>query len=182
MQIKGVTIRGLLNAIDLAFGAGASRRITGSLAPDIRAALEPVVLASSMYPIEVANAIHEAVRTQLGGGSLSASRKLGAVAARDDFSGVYRVFIRIADYQRLLQGIERAWRQYNSRGEVSWTLRGESEADCAIRDVSGFSEAMWHSIAGRFETMLVLSGAKHASVVVNDWSDNHVSLRARWTP
>lgn len=182
MQVKGVTIRGLLSAIDIAFGPGASRRIVDALAPEIRAVLEPVVLASSMYAIEVPCAIHEAVRQELGGGSVIANRKLGAAAARDDFRGVYRIFIRIADYPRLLQGIERAWRQYNSRGTVSWTLSGASEAECVIGDVSGYSEAMWHSIAGRFETMLVLGGAKHASVAVGDWSDEHVSLRARWAP
>ncbi len=157
-------------------------RIVAALAPDIRTMLEPVVLASSMYSIEVPCAIHEAVRVQLGGGSVSANRKLGAAAAREDFRGVYRIFIRIADYPRLLQGIERAWRQYNSRGEVSWTLRGDSEAECVISDVNGYSEAMWHSIAGRFETMLVLSGAKRASVAVSEWSDNRVALRARWAP
>lgn len=182
MQVKGVTIRGLLSAIDVAFGPGASSRIVDALAPEIRTMLEPVVLASSMYSIEVPCAIHEAVRLHLGGGSVAANRKLGAAAARDDFRGVYRIFIRIADYPRLLQGIERAWRQYNSQGAVSWTRRGDSEADCVIREVSGYSEAMWHSVAARFETMLLLSGAKHASVAVDDWSDEHASLRARWAP
>jgi uncharacterized protein (TIGR02265 family) len=182
VQVKGVAIRSLLAAIEVAFGAPALGRVTGALSEEVRAQLEPVVLASSFYPIAVSAAIHEAIRYSLGGGSVNANRRVGAEAARRDFSGIYRVFIRVADYNRLLEGIERAWRQYNSHGSVEWQRIGGHEARCAIREVEGFTEAMWHSIAGRFETMLLLSGAKHATVAVDDWSAHNVTLHARWTP
>lgn len=182
MQVKGVAIRSLLAAIEVAFGAGALTRVTSALSDEIRVQLEPVVLASSYYPIAVSAAIHEAIRHELGGDSLNANRRVGAEAARRDFSGIYRVFIRVADYRRLLEGIERAWRQYNSQGVVEWQHITGHEARCSIRDVDGYTEAMWHSIAGRLESMLLLSGAKHATVAVDDWSAHHVALHARWTP
>jgi uncharacterized protein (TIGR02265 family) len=178
--IKGSSIRGLLEAADRAFGAGARARVVAALDPQTRAQLEPMVLASNLYPIEVAAAIHAAVLGELGAGNMSANRKLGAAAAAHDFSGIYRVFIRLADYRALLTGIERAWRQYNSQGVVEWSLLDRNEAECAVRDVSGFTEPMWHSIAGRFEAMLRLCGASHASVAIADWSASHVLLRARW--
>lgn len=181
MQVKGVAIRSLLAAVEDAFGKDGLGRVTDALDPEIRVQLEPVVLASSFYPVAVSAALHEAIRHRLGGGSVNANRRVGAEAARRDFGGIYRVFIRVADYERLLGGIERAWRQYNSHGTIEWQ-RGVHEARGAIRDVDGFTEAMWHSIAGRFETMLLLSGAKHASVQVADWSASHAALHARWTP
>lgn len=180
MLIKGSSIRGLLGAADQAFGAGARVRVIAGLRPEIRSQLEPMVLASKLYPIEVAAAIHEVVCSELGAGSVTANRRLGAAAASQDFTGVYRVFIRIADYRTLFTGIERAWRQYNSQGAVECTLLDRNEAHCVVRDVSGFTEAMWHSIAGRFETMLKLCGATHAVVVVAEWSDSRVVLDARW--
>jgi hypothetical protein len=182
VEVKGVSVRSLLVAVEASFGRDALRRVIDALPAESRAQLEPVVLASSYYPIALSAALHEAIRTVLGGGSVIANRKVGSEAARSDFGGIYRVFIRMADYETLLGGLERAWRQYNSRGIVRWEHLGAGEARGTVRDVSGYTEAMWHSIAGRLETILILGGAKRASVAVETWASSEVQFHARWTP
>jgi uncharacterized protein (TIGR02265 family) len=182
VEVKGTALHSLLGAIERVFGSGGLELLRAALPSEVRAQLEPVVLASANYPVAVSAAIHAAVRDELGGGSVNANRRVGAEAARVDFRGVYSVFIRLADYDTLLGGLGRAWRRYNSRGVVEWVAKGPASAIGEVRDVDGYTEPMWHAVAGRLEAILLLGGAKHASVEVQQFSAGSVRLRCRWTP
>lgn len=182
MVVKGTSIRNVLSGVEAAFGAEAVARVVSALPERIKRQIEPFVLATSTYPVEVSAALQEAIRTVLGAGSLTANRKVGAAAARIDFSGIYRVFIRVAQYETLLRGLDRAWRQYNSQGTVAWSFIGDGEARGTVRDVEGFNEPMWSSIAGRLETILLLGGASKASVGIETWAPDHVVFVPKWTP
>jgi hypothetical protein len=180
MQIKGTAVRSILLALERVCSADDVERVKAALSPEIRAQIEPVVLASKLYPIAVSASIQDAIRTELGGGSCAFNHRLGTEAARIDFKGVYLVFLRIADYETMLRRLDRAWRQYNSRGEVLWPELGPSSGRCVVQGVDEYIEPMWHSIAGRVEGLLLLSGAKHASVTVTSWSDQGSEFRVRW--
>lgn len=182
MEVRGVSIRTILEAIERAFGADGLARVKEELDPRTRAHLEPMVLASSFYPISVSADLHRAVRRLFGAGGLGANRRVGSEAARLDFGGVYRLFIRAADYETLLRGLDRAWLRYNSRGVVLWDELGAGSARGQVRDVDGYTEEMWHSIAGRLEQILIMGGAKKAAVNVVDWSPEQVTFQARWVP
>jgi hypothetical protein len=181
MQVKGTSIRNIFTGVEAAFGASAVERVRAALPPSIRGQIEPMVLAGNNYPVEISAALHDVIRSVLGGGSLVANRRVGAEAARVDFGGIYRVFIRVADYETLLRGLSRAWRQYNSQGEVRWSHIGSGEARGEVVGVDGFTEPMWHSIAGRLETILVLGGARKATVAVGAWSSRDAELAPKWS-
>jgi hypothetical protein len=181
MFVKGTSIRNIFAGVESAFGEQGVMRVKGALSPEWLERVEPVVLAASNYPVELSAAIHEAIRTELGAGGLTANRRVGAAAARIDFGGIYRVFLRVADYETLLRGLDRAWRQYNSQGRVIWEHVGERDASGRVVDVTGFTEAMWTSIGGRLETILVLAGAKKASVHLGECSGTHVVLLPKWS-
>jgi hypothetical protein len=182
MQLKGVSVRSLLLAIESAYGAEALARVKAALPAETRRRIEPIVLASSSYPVAVSATIHETVRTLLGGGSFEANRRLGREAARIDFGGVYRAVLRLADYPTLLAGLDRAWQKYNSQGGVRWTHVETGRAEGEIHGVEGFTEAMWQSIAARVETILELGGAKRATVTLLGFSSTGAKVSLRWTP
>ena len=115
-------------------------------------------------------ALHRAVRRLFGSGGLGANRRVGSEAARLDFGGVYRLFIRVADYDTLLQGLGRAWLRYNSAGAVTWDEVAPGSARGQITGVAGYTEEMWHSVAGRLEQILMLAGAKSAAEKWKTWT------------
>lgn len=180
MFVKGTAVRTTLAAIEEVYGAAGLDKVRAALPPEIATELSGLVLATKSYPISVAAAIQEAVRTELGQGTLQANRKVGAAAGRIDFGGVYRVFLRASSYEMLLGSLDRAFRQYNSQGRVSWERIEKGEADGSIREVTGYTEAMWAAIAGRLEALLLLSGAKSATATIHSTSPEHVELRLRW--
>jgi uncharacterized protein (TIGR02265 family) len=182
MQIKGTAVRSMLLGLEQVSGPADVARVKAAMPPGIRRQIEPLVLASKYYPVEVSAALQEAIRTELGGGSCTMNHRIGAEAARIDFGGVYTVFLRFMDYEKTLRRLDRAWRQYNSQGEVVWKEIGKTSARAVIQGATGFNEPMWHAIAGRVEAVLLLAGAKKASTKVADWSAEGCTLEVAWTP
>lgn len=180
MFVKGTAIRTTLTAIEEVFGAAGLAKVRAALPPEVRAQLGGMVLASQSYPIAVSAAIQEAVRVQLGAGLLHANRKVGAAAGRIDFGGVYRVFLRASSYELMLRSMDRAFRQYNSQGEVIFGRIVPGEAEGSVRGVTGYTEPMWTAIAGRIDALLLLGGAQAATTTVVDWDAEHGDLRLRW--
>lgn len=182
--VKGTAIRTLLEATAMVHGEHGRARVLAALPTELRLQLAPVVLASKPYAVEISAALQEAIHTELGYGEpepYAANRKIGAAAARIDFGGVYSAFLRVADYETLLRGLERAWRQYNSQGTVVWHAIDKTSARGEVHGTVGYTEAMWTSIAGRIEAILVLGGAKSARVTLTRPTAQGVELEVRWT-
>ncbi len=181
MRIKGTAIRSILLALERLVTPAEVARVKAAMPPEIRRLIEPLVLASKHYPVAVSATLQEAIRTELGGGSCTLNHRIGMDAARIDFKGVYTVFLRVADYETTLRRMDRAWRQYNSQGEVVWQEIGPTFARGTVRGVTGYNEPMWESIAGRLETIIILAGAKKASAKVSTWAEDLCELELAWT-
>ena len=179
--MKGTAIRTLLEAVARCYGDHGRAQVLAALPTELRAQLSPMILASKQYPIAISAHLQEAVRRELGRGDPSANRKVGAAAARIDFGGVYSAFLRVASFETMLRGLERAWRQYNSHGTVHWDAIEAHEARGRIEGTLGYTEPMWQSIAGRIEEFLVMGGAKTASVELVEISPTGIVLVVRWT-
>lgn len=181
MWVKGVAVRTTLQAIEGEFGKDGLARVMESLPEETRSAFAPYVIATGHYDVHHQAALHEAVRAVLGSGDVTANRRIGARAARIDFGGIYRVFVRAAGFVYLLRGVERAFRQYNSRGSVTWEVVEKGFARCRVEDVEGYNEAMWTAILGRFETLLVLAGAQRANAHIRSFSGSSATLEIDWS-
>lgn len=180
MQIKGTAIRSMLLALERVCSEAEVERVRAALPAAARAEIDAVILASKSYPVTVSAALQEAIRAELGGGTCTMNHRIGAEAARIDFGGVYRIFLRVADYETTLRRLDRAWRQYNSRGRVELPELERDRARLEVHGVTGFNEPMWHAIAGRLETIMMLAGAKKASGSVESWSSDGCTYELRW--
>jgi hypothetical protein len=180
MRQKGVAIRSTLQAVANLYGEASLARVKGALPEAVRAQIEPRVLPVAWYPIEVSAAIHEAIRDALGDGNWEISHTIGIEAARIDFTGIYRVFLRSMQYDTMWDRAQRAWTNYNSQGETRWVDREPGHAVAVVAGVSGFNLGIWEAVAGRLEGLLQMSGAKGATVEVKESSSTDGRLLAMW--
>jgi hypothetical protein len=180
MRQKGAAIKSTLGAILNLHGEAAVKKVKGLLPPEVLAQIEPRVLPVTWYPVAVSASIHEAIRDALGDGGWAASHAIGFEAARIDFTGVYRIFLRAMQYDTMWDRAERAWTNYNSHGEARWVDRESGHAVARITGVSGFNVGVWEAVAGRLEGLLQLSGAKGMTVEVREPSPTDCRLDALW--
>lgn len=100
MEQKGAAIKSTLAAIEKLHGAAVQKELIASLPAEMRDRITPV-LPVQWYPVEIVAAIHAAVRDRIGRGSWEASHAIGVEAARIDFTGIYRVFLRAVQYDTI---------------------------------------------------------------------------------
>jgi hypothetical protein len=177
---KGAAIKSTLQAIERLHGEESLARVKGALAPAILAQIEPRVLTVAWYPIEVSAAVHLAIRDVIGQGDWSASRAIGVEAARIDFNGIYRVFLRSLQYDTIWERTQRAWVNYNSQGTARWEERAPGTAQGMVTGVTGFNVGVWNAVAGRLESLLHMSGARGATIDVHDATSTSCSFDAMW--
>jgi len=177
---KGAALRSTLQAIANLYGDEMLAQIKGTLRKEIRAQIEPRILSVAWYPIEVSAAIHVAIRDTLGNGQWDMSHTIGMEAAKIDFTGIYRVLLRSMQYDTVWDRAQRAWDNYNSQGKASWGEREAGGAKGIVTGVIGFNRGIWNAVAGRFESLILLSGARGASVEVQEPSASGCRFNALW--
>jgi hypothetical protein len=180
LKQKGAAIRGTLQALATVHGDRALDAVKAALRPEIRRQIEPVILATSWYPIEVSAAVHLAIRDVVGKGSWIVSHELGVEAGRVDFTGIYRAFVQSINYGDIWSRSQRAWDHYNSQGRVQWYAQERGEAHGQIDGVTGFNDGMWNSVAGRAQMLLTLVGSRSASVSASLTTPNGCHIQALW--
>ncbi len=180
MKQKGAALRSTLQAISNLYGDDVLAQIKGSLRKEIREQIEPRVLQVAWYPIEVSAAIHVGIRDTLGNGQWDMSHTIGIEAAKIDFNGIYRVFLRSMQYDTLWDRAQRAWDNYNSQGQARWGEREGGAAKGFVTGVTGFNRGIWNAVAGRFESLITLSGGRGANVEVQDPTAIGCTFVAMW--
>jgi hypothetical protein len=180
VEQKGAAIKSTLTAIEKLYGAAAYRHVLDAIPEDIRAQITPTVISVRWYPVEVSAAIHLALRDRVGRGSWEPSHAIGVEAARNEFTGIYRVFLRAVQYDTLWERMERAWSHYNSAGRLQWLEQKPGSMSVQIVGVSGFNPGIWQVIAGRTQELLHLSGARSPSCTPRDMSPTSARIEGIW--
>jgi hypothetical protein len=180
VQIRGAGIKSLLHAIEKVHGPQGLEAVKAAVPEHIREQIEPRVLPVQWYPVQVSASLQVAVRDVLGGGTWEEAHRLGVAAAKIDFGGIYRVFLRAVPYETIWDRANRIWTQYNSQGTAEWTDRREGSARGLIRGASGYNMGLWKSVAGRTEGLLKLAGCRSAAVTIVEASSTHCRLEAVW--
>ena len=166
MQQKGSAIRSTLRAIRAMYGDDSYAALMAAIPRPVRAQLEPVVLATSWYPIETIAAVHVGIRNVLGHGDWEVSRGIGAAASREDYSGIHRALFHALDLDIVFSRGQTTWNRYHTQGRVTWSNLGKGTAEGFIDEVEGFNPGVWHAVAGRIQTMFEIVGARAAVVDV----------------
>lgn len=180
MKQKGAVLRSLLAAVEKVYGPKGLAQVRAALPPAARTELEHPILAVQWYPLELTAEVQLAIKNTVGRGSWEASHRLGLEAAKADFSGPYRVFLRAVQYDTIFDRLELAWNNYNSQGKIVWTDRTHGHSTGHIAGVVGFNNGIWHGVAGRGEGILLLSGAKSADFSIRDPTSTSCTIEGLW--
>jgi hypothetical protein len=181
MQIKGSAVASTLRAIERVHGKAGLGAVRATLPDHLRSIIQDdLVLPVRWYPVELVAAIHIGVRDALGQGDWEASRLLGVTAAREDFSSIYAVAVRVLDPNGIWSRMERMWSVYNSRGNFVWLAREPGCLHAIVRDVSGYNLGMWNAVAGRAQQLMTMTGTKAADVTVSNATAKQAEFQAMW--
>ena len=180
VKTKGVAVRSILLSIEKIWRPSGLVRVVKALPADIRVQLEPMVLAGQWYPVAVPAALHEALRDVFGGGSWKHSYAVGVAAGKLDFGGVYRFMVRQFSYDTIFTRLERAWRQYQSQGEVVWAITSAGFASGTVTGASGINQGIWLSVAGRVAAVLEIAGGRAAQCVVHEPTSTSCNFEVTW--
>jgi hypothetical protein len=181
LEVKGTALRSILVALENAEGKERAAAVRDRLPPDVRATIEPVILAARWYPVAVQAAIHEAIRTTIGQGRTEANYRIAVRAAHDDLGGgVYQTFFRLMTYDLLWEASTRLWQRYNSRGKVEFRERTRGRAVGTVEGVESYTLPMWVAVAGRLHGFLEIAGASAVRVSVHEHDATRVVMVAEW--
>jgi hypothetical protein len=180
VKIRGAGLKSLLQAIEKVHGREKLESVRQAVPKHLREQIEPSLLPVQWYPVEINAAVHVAVRDVLGGGKWDEAHRLGIAAARIDFGGIYRVFVRAVSYETIWDRAPRIWSQYNSQGSALWNDRRDDGALGIIRGAAGYNQGLWQSVAGRMEGMLTMTGLRAVNVSVVESSSTYCRLQAMW--
>jgi len=177
--LKGASLKHNLLAIQSLYGDETLAKVRSVMPPEYRERLEHVTALDVLTP-EIFGELHEAVRKVRGTNNWETAHAIGSEAARLEFGGIYRVLLRAVQYDTIWDRVERAWNHIVGRGAFKWIERRDDYAKADIVGVTNFHPALWHSAAGRAERLLLMSGAKSASVVMLEALPTRATFEAYW--
>lgn len=138
-------------------------------------------LAFSWVPLSVVAVLYERGASMLyGGDRKQALRQLGKDGGRDDMKGVYRVAMRFASVEFLMEQAAKVWGTYFDVGKVSTQRRGKGDFVIELDGLSGFPEAMRYTVEGSMELIIETAGAKNVKVRYQSAGGNTHRWVASW--
>jgi hypothetical protein len=158
-------------------GNGAEEAVLAKLPPgDVMQ--YKTALAMSWIPMEMAARLYPAGVAVLFPSDSEGLKKLGAAVAKDNFTTVYKVLLRLATIPFLIDQTARVWRTYHQQG----TPRVERvpDANRAVLHVEGYPDLLppvADVMSGYIMGLAELSGARNPRVEVESQGGG----RFRWT-
>jgi hypothetical protein len=117
-KFKGAGFNAQLKAITNIYGdAGLQKLIAGS-SDEFKEYAKKKVLENEWIPDRVgAEGLSQADKI-LGNGDEALIRKLGYLIAKDNLSGIYKVFVKLTTIESLLKRADVVWKKYYSEGYI----------------------------------------------------------------
>lgn len=159
-QVKGVAILGLIKFIkkqpdDL------MPKVKSMLPQDSVRYLDEHILVAKWYPYKLYVDMLKALDNILGKGNPGFCVEQGRLAARDNISSLYKVFIKFMNTKMLLSQVMNMWNSYFDAGKVEVTSYNEQGKDrhltVIIKDFPDIDIAHVKSVMGWIEQFLIMS-------------------------
>ncbi len=159
-QVKGIAILGLIKFIkkqpnDL------MPKVKSALPPDSIRYLDEHVLVSKWYPYKLYIDMLKALDTIVGKANPEFCIEQGRLAARDNISSLFKVFIKFMNIKMLLSQVMNMWSSYFDTGKVevaSYTEHGrDRHLTILIKDFPDIDIAHARTVMGWIEQFLIMS-------------------------
>jgi hypothetical protein len=182
-EIKGLSLRHYPEALRALRGKDVADRMLAALSPELRdGLLGGTILAGGWYPVAWKRELHAAGCKVTGEHGLA--RVMGYETTKQDLTGIYRTFVRIATPRFVLSLGARIFSTYFRPGKMRVVETRDGFVEVAFSNCVGFDANIWRDVIGGCEATLVVAGAKSVRLRFNSGGedgDDAASATAWWT-
>ncbi|MDD4907938.1 MAG: hypothetical protein PHJ00_02645 [Candidatus Omnitrophica bacterium] len=118
----------------------------------------------SFYPARVFINFSVAADKIFGAGDYEICRQIGYFEAGDTFTGLYKIFLDIANPYFVISRAGLAWKMVHDAGELKIEQAGDKYVKGTITDFPDYHKSFCVDLAGYFTKVLELCGAKNVSI------------------
>ena len=182
-EIKGLSLRHYPVALRTLRGDDVADRVLASLSPELRDGLVGgTILAGGWYPVAWKRELHAAGCKVTGEPGLA--RVMGYEMTKQDLTGIYRTFVRIATPRFVLSLGARIFSTYFRPGSMKVVETRDGFVAVAFSNCLGFDANIWRDVAGGCEATLVVAGASAVRLRISSGGEDGdvtASVTAWWT-
>jgi len=119
---KGAGFKAMIRAITELYGAPALQKVLQAAGPELRQFATRKVLDNEWIPDRIGTDLMINADKVLGRGDYSLIRKLGYHVAKDNLTGIYKIYVKMTSISGLLKRADQIWSQYFNTGTVKVVL------------------------------------------------------------
>ena len=164
-NVRGLSLTGAIKYIRQNFGENGLNRIMEELeANDTEIIMREKIKSMSWYSKKAFNNLIKATDKIYGKGDYEICRKMGRFIAEETFSGLYKVFLEFGNPHVVISRASLAWRTLNDTGDLEVEKLSDKYLRGKIKGLYEPNKVFCFNLAGYFERVLEMSGAKNVKV------------------
>ncbi len=164
-NVRGLSLTAAIKYIRQNFGEDGLNRIIEQLeANDTEIIIKNKIKPMSWYSKKVFNNLIETADKIYGKGDYEICQKIGRWTAEETFSGLYKVFVEFGNPHSVIRRASLAWRTLNDTGDLEIEKVSDKYVKGKIREFAEPNKSFCYNLAGYFERVMEMSGAKNVDV------------------
>lgn len=113
-------------------------------------------------------------------GQMNAIAKVGEMVAKENMSGLYKIFLLVPTVEYVVKRITQLWQAYNSAGEVTVDWVNPKYGKVIIRKYPGMSKLQRQYLTGYIKGVVELTRAKNVTVKLWEADPNAWTYHVKW--
>ena len=163
-NLRGASIIAAIKFIKEKYRDEGLAKVLDSLEEQDRQIVESDLSPMSFYPARVFINFSVAADRIFGTGDYEICRQIGYFEAGDTFTGLYKVFLDMANPYFVISRAGLAWKMVHDVGELKIEQAGDKHVKGTITGFPDYHKAFCVDLAGYFTKVLELCGAKNVSI------------------
>lgn len=163
-NIRGISVISAIKYVRDNYGEGGWTKITDSLDDEDRNIIRGNINPMTWYPLKVFTNFIETTDKIFGKGNYEVCLNIGRFNAQDTFTGLYKVFLELGNPHFVIRRGHIAWRTIVDTGELEVEQAGDKYVKAKIINFSEPHKAFCWKVAGYFDKVLEMSGARNVQV------------------
>jgi hypothetical protein len=181
VRCKGGNFKSALAALTRLEGELVRDHVIEACLPDVRKMLKAGPRAGTWYPVAWYRDWHRALNAIVNRKGIS--REVSREATRNDFSGMYKVFMAVFRPETVIVHAMRFWGLYFDGGTVTTQREGHGRILIQWTGCVGFDEHIFADVIGGAEAILETAGAEQVRAELLAGAkdgDDMASVRMHW--